>query len=422
MTASHATRVADTRLRPGCAPSLYDLTRPEVIADPWPWYADLRARGPVLWDPYTGSWLITRYADITAVLAHRDAFTVWMDHQRRAETAPPAMRRAFCYLDRIVAFVEAADHTRLRRVLAGPFGPASIAGLDAEVAALVTDALDRVVADAAMEVVADLASRVPLQVISRLLGCQDVDLATLRRWSAAWGTVIAAPGHLLFDADQILADVDELIDYLTGLVAAHRARPRGTVTSALAAAAEAGDLDHDEVVGNLMMLLAAGNETTANVIANAVAALADMPPLADLLRGASGLLPTAVEELSRLYPSNQYTARIARTAQTIHGHPIAAGQSVVLMLACANRDPDAFGNPDAVLLDRPATPRHLGFGHGPHYCFGAALARLEIRHVMQGVLARCLDLRPAGSREWRANPNLRGLATLPVTFRPTTNH
>ncbi len=424
MTATPTTRVTDSRAGTGApVPSVYDLTRPEVIADPWPWYDRLRERGPVLWDPYSGSWLLTRYADITTVLADRDNFTVWMNHERRAASAPPRMRRAFFYLDRIVAFVDSADHARHRRVLAGLFSPANTARLDREISDLVTAAVDRVTATGRMEVVADLASRVPLQVISGLLGCQDVDLATLRRWSAAWGAVVAAPGHLLIgvDTDQILADVDALIDYLVDLVAAHRTRPRDTVTAALVAAADVGDLDHDEVVGNLMMLLAAGNETTANVIANAVAALADDPPLADLLRDVPDLLPAAVEELGRLHPSNQYTARIARTDHTIHGQRIAAGQSVVLMLACANRDPDAFSDPDTLLLDRPATTRHLGFGHGPHYCFGAALARLEIRHVLAGVLARCPDLRPAGTREWRANPNLRGLATLPVAFRPTGN-
>jgi len=422
MTASPTAPAAGSRPDSGRAPSLYDLTRAEVIADPWPWYAGLRKRGPVLWDPYTGSWLVTRHADITRVLSERDTYTGWMDHQTRAAQAPPAMRRVFGYLDRIVAFANTDDHVRLRRVLSGSFGPASIAGLDGEVAALVIEALDRVVSAGAMEVVADLACRVPLQVISGLLGCQDLDLTTLRRWSAAFGAIIAAPGHLLVGDDtHLLAAVDELIDYLIGLVAAHRSQPRGTVTGALVAAADAGDLDDTEVVANLMMLLAAGNETTANVAANAVAALADDPVLTEHLRQWPDMVPVAVEEIGRAHPANQYTARVVRTDHTLHGQRIVAGQSVVLMLACANRDPDAFPDPDTLLLDRPSTPRHLGFGHGPHYCFGAALARLEIRHILAGVLARCPDLQPAGPRQWRANPNLRGLAALPVTFRPTTN-
>src|SRR5947207_9083548 len=98
----HSISAAGTGLVSGRAPSLYDLTRPEVIADPWPWYAQLRQRGPVLWDPYTGSWLVTRHADITGILSNRDTYTGWMDHQTRVGQAPAAMRRVFGYLDRIV--------------------------------------------------------------------------------------------------------------------------------------------------------------------------------------------------------------------------------------------------------------------------------------------------------------------------------
>jgi cytochrome P450 len=242
--------------------------------------------------------------------------------------------------------------------------------------------------------------------------------------------VVAAPGHILTgpNRDRVLADVDELIAYLKALVAAHRTRPRDaaprdaarrdTVTWALVRAADAGVLDEDELVGNLMMLLAAGNETTTNLISNTVAALMDHPWLPHLLRGQPDLVPQAVEELGRLYPPNQYTARIARADVDLHGHRIPAGLSVVLMLAAANRDPQAFPDPDVLKLDRPMTPRHVGFGHGAHYCFGAPLARLETQQVLARVLIRCPNLRPAGPRRWRGNPNLRGLAELPVRFGP----
>jgi cytochrome P450 len=122
-----------------------------------------------------------------------------------------------------------------------------------------------------------------------------------------------------------------------------------------------------------------------------------------------------------VYPPTQYTVRTALTTIDIGGRRIGAGQSVVLMLAAANRDPAAFEDPDTVRLDRPARPRPVAFGHGPHFCFGAPLARLETQLVLAGLLARCADLRPAGERRWRANGNLRGLAALPVTFRHAAN-
>jgi cytochrome P450 len=112
--------------------------------------------------------------------------------------------------------------------------------------------------------------------------------------------------------------------------------------------------------------------------------------------------------------------RTARTGIEVGGARIAEGQSVVLMLAAANRDPAAFEDPDAVALDRPAKPRPVAFGHGPHFCFGAPLARLETQLVLAGLLSRCTDLRASGERHWRANGNLRGLAALPITFRHRT--
>src|SRR5204862_51063 len=118
-------------------PTLYDLSRPEITADPWQWYARLRALGPVVRDRATGSWLVTRHADVTAVLADKARFTVFMDHKARTGQAPAAMRRAFFYLDRIIAFVDALDHSRQRSALAGPFTRPNVQDLDHLVAGLV---------------------------------------------------------------------------------------------------------------------------------------------------------------------------------------------------------------------------------------------------------------------------------------------
>jgi cytochrome P450 len=252
----------------------------------------------------------------------------------------------------------------------------------------------------------------------------EVELATLYRWSTAWGHVIASPGHLpTGDTQQLRADLDDLIASLHATVAAHRAGGPApdTVTGLLVGAVADGRLRETELIGNLMMLVTAGQETTGNLISNAVAALLDQPGLARRLGANPELLPAAVDELARVYPPTQYTVRTARTAIDIGGRRIAAGQSVVLMLAAANRDPAAFEDPDTVRLDRPARPRPVAFGHGPHFCFGAPLARLETQLVLAGLLARCADLRPAGERRWRANGNLRGLAALPVTFRHAAN-
>ena len=143
--------------------------------------------------------------------------------------------------------------------------------------------------------------------------------------------------------------------------------------------------------------------------------MVDDPALAQRLRAEPELLPAAVDELARLHPPTQYTVRVARTRLDLGQRQLEPGHSVVLLLAAANRDPAAFPDPDSARLDRPARPRPVTFGHGPHFCFGAPLARLETELVLGRLLTRCGPLHAAGERRFRANGNLRGLATLPVT-------
>jgi cytochrome P450 len=395
--------------------SLYDLARPEFIADPWPLYRWLLANDGPYWDPGVRSWLVARHADVSRLLDDR-GLSAATDHARAAAFAPPELRHLFPLLDAHVSFVDPPDHTRLRGLLGDPFKPRHLTALADWIRALVDDVLAG--AGDRFDVVADLSLPVPLQVIRHLLGMEDVDLATIHRWSTAWGHVVAAPGHLpTGDTRRLREDLDDLIAGLSAAVSAHRAGPRDTVTGMLVRAADAGRLSGAELIGNLMMLVTAGQETTGNLISNAVAALLDRPGLAELLRARPDLLPAAVDELARVYPPTQYTVRTARAAISVGGQRIEPGQSVVLMLAAANRDPAAFPDPEQVRLDRPAKPRPVSFGHGPHFCFGAPLARLETGLVLAGLLAHGTDLRPAGERRWRANGNLRGLAALPIIVR-----
>ena len=398
--------------------TLFDLHRPQVIADPWPLYRQLLADPRPVWDRPCRSWLVSRHADVSRLLADR-RLSVVMDHARVARAAPAAMRPWYPLLDAHVSFVDPPGHTRLRSVLAASFKPAAVSMLDGFIAGLVEAALDRARTAGRMDVVSDLAYPIPLRVMQHMLGLDGVDLPTLRRWSAAWGEVVAAPAHLpTGETGQLVADVNDLIGFLRRVVARHQAAPRDTVTGLLVRAASDEVLTEDEVIAGLMMLVTAGHETTAGLIANIVAALLDDPHLAARLADAPDLLPAAVDELARLHSPTQYTARTAPVDIEIAGQPIRAGSSVVLMLAAANRDPNAFPDPDHVLLDRPATPPAVAFGRGSHFCFGAGLAQLEARLTVGRLLARCADLRPAGERRWRPNPNLRGLATLPITVRP----
>lgn len=401
--------------------SLYDLQRPETIANPWPFYDRVRAVSPY-WDPTVRSWLVAGHADVSRLLSDR-RFAAAMNHDRAAAIAPAALRHLFPLLDAHVSFVDGPDHVRLRRILAQPFRPDPVRSWTGLVAGLVDGVLDRFTPVGAMDVVHDLAYPVPLGVVRHVLGLTEVDLPTLRRWSNAWGEVVAAPGHLpTGDTGPLLAAADELIGYLRATVVAHRVRPRPGITGALVAATDRGELSDPELIGNLLMLVTAGHETTANLIGNAVAELLDHPGLADRLRRSPELIPAAVDELARLHPPTQYTARTAGQDVVVGGRSVRAGQSVVLLLAAANRDPAVFEDPATARLDRPALARSVAFGHGPHFCFGAPLARLEVELTLRAVLRRWVDLRPAGPRRWRSNANLRGLDELPVRFAAIGPH
>jgi cytochrome P450 len=363
-----------------------------------------------VWDGRAGCWLVARHADVAALLVDR-RLSAAMDHGRIAAIAPEPTRHWYPLLDAHISFVEGADHARLHAVLAALFRPRALVAVSDFVTDLARDAVAAVAPGGRMDVVADLAWPLPLAVMAHMLGL-SVDLADLRRWSSAWGQVVAAPAHLpTGDTRQLRADANDLIDYLRGVV---RSPAPGTFAARIAA-----ELSETEAVAALQMLVTAGHETTANLIGNAAAHLLDHPETADLLRTRPDLIPATVDEFGRLYPPTQYTARTALEPLVVGKHLIPRGASVVLMLAASCRDPDAFPDPDTFRLDRPASPAPLTFGRGVHACFGAPLARLETAAAIGALLAGCADLRPAGTRRWRDNPNLRGLDSLPITFRPS---
>jgi cytochrome P450 len=397
--------------------SLRSLQRPEVIASPWSFYARLRREAPVHFDPCLQSWLLTRHADVASALAD-PRFSAELRHETRPGglvAAQASMHRALRYLDRHVSFADPPTHTRLRGALAPPLRPGHVRLLERCVAVVVAEALDELDAAAAPDAIDQLAARVPLRVIQQLLGLDGVSLSTLRRWSNAWGDVVAAPGHIpTADRAEVMKAVDELVDGLCELVAEHRRDPsRASITGALVGAVADGALSEDELIANLMMLVTAGSETTANLIGSAVLELTRNAALWERLRADRTLLGAAVEELARVHPPTQYTARTALEDVEVGGQPIARGQTVVLILAAANRDPDVFGQPDVVWVERPNTHRHVAFGQGAHRCFGAPLARMETRLVLDGLLD---GERPvaAGPSRWRLNANLRGLDSLPI--------
>lgn len=391
--------------------TLYNLVRPEILADPYPLYHQLRSSDPVHWDPSLGSWVLTRYADVASAL--QDAR---LSAQRVAWTGEPhePLSRA---LSKQMLFLDPPDHTRLRRLVHKSFTPRMVESMRPRIEQRVNELLDAAQNAGRMDVIHDLASPLPITVIAEMLGVPVEERRQLKNWSNDFAALI---GTLSLTEDRVLQARQStmmMTDYLSEVVRERRQSPRDDLLSALIAAEEQGDaLSAEELVLNSVLLLVAGHETTTNLIGNGLLALLRHPEERRRLLEEPALIGSAVEELLRYDSPVQFTDRIARESLEIGGQRIEPGQTVTMVLAAANRDPAQFPEPDRLDLGRREN-RHVAFGHGIHFCLGAALARLEGQIGIQTLLSRFPGLR-LGSRtlHWRANQVVRGLQSLPVLF------
>jgi pimeloyl-[acyl-carrier protein] synthase len=392
---------------------------PEVHEDPYPLYHRLRAEDPVHRSPL-GFWVLTRHADVLAVLRDprmsRDP-----RHSERVE-----LLRSSAELDQLLAseeaapsmlFVDPPDHTRLRTLVNKAFTPAAVERLRPRVEAIVAGLLDRVAGAGAMDVVEDLAYPLPVTVICELFGVPEADHDRFRAWSRR--LVRLLDPLVAADAlEEALRARLALRGYLRDLIAERRAHPTGDLLTALIAAEDEGhQLTQAELVSMCVLLLVAGHETTVNLIANGLLALLRDPEALAGLKAEPGLAGSAVEELLRYDSPVQFTSRHALADLDLGGCRVRAGETVVAVLGAANRDPAQFPDPDRLDLARRPN-RHVAFGGGIHFCLGAPLARMEARIAIPALLARLpgLELGP-GPPVRRDTVTLRGLASLPVTFR-----
>ena len=443
-----ATLVGPPDLVPGTLPDGDEaveaaLRPPSFTSNPYPTYARLRAEAPVYWSPYFQQWLVTRGELVTEIARTWEIFSsVGWDSfflsQLPADLRPeiPTVIDHFRTVN--ISTTDPPVHTRLRRLLSKAFTPRRIATLEDRVRSRAAGLLDDLGDDLddgddgrsgngrgtggeiEFDLIAALAYPLPVAVIGELYGVGDSDHGDLKRWSKAvvayTGSSVAHP-HLARELDVALA---EFRAYLRGLVAERRRRPCDDLLSDLVAAVDEGDrLTEDELVATSINLLFAGHETTTNLIGNGTLALLRHPDQLDLLRRRPELLPGAIEELLRFDSPVQRVRRITTRDIVIGGRDIPKGTPVTAFLGSANRDPAQWDRPDELDVTRPDV-FPASFGGGPHYCIGAALARLEGRVAFEALLDRFDELRLADSFENRWHPNVafRGLVQLPLRGVP----
>jgi cytochrome P450 len=400
--------------------SLSNLQRPEVRANPYPFYAQIQAQDPVHWDEAMGFWVITRYTDVASAFNDKRfsrAEGLMKGFKRLPESEQATAKPVYGAFSKMMTYADPPYHTQLRGLVSKAFTPRVVEQMRSHIQQLVDHLLDTVQARGQMDVIHDLAYPLPIIVIAEMLGLAVEERQRFKTWSddlfATLGVVRRAP-NLMGKAAQSLA---EMTDYITTLSKERSLQPKEDLLTGLVMAVDEGNrLTQEELVANVGLLLAAGHETTTNLIGNGMLALLRNPDQRDKLRDNSTLIESAVEEMLRYDNPVQIVYRSATEDVELEGKPIRQGQLVNLMLGAANRDPAHFSEPERFDITR-SEGRHMGLGLGIHFCLGAALARLEGQIAFTTVLRRFPDLRLAtDTLAWQEHPTFRGLKSLPVAF------
>ncbi len=467
-----ATVVGPPDLAPGPLPDGDEaveaaLRPPAFTTDPYPTYAKLRQEAPVYWSPYFQQWLVTHGELVTEIARTWEIFSsVGWDAfflSQLPDDLRPEIPTVIDHFRTVnISTQDPPVHTRLRRLLSKAFTQRRIGTLEDRIRARaeqLLDALDRGEGrrgegagnggrggrsrdgdasgtgprsadgngpgardEVCFDLIETLAYPLPVAVIGELYGVGDDDHTDLKRWSKA---VVAYTGSSVAHADlarELDTALAEFRAYLRALVADRRREPRDDLLSDLVMAVDEGErLAEEELVATSINLLFAGHETTTNLIGNGTLSLLRHPDQLAVLRQRPELIPGAVEELLRYDSPVQRVRRITTCDILIGGREIPKGTPITAFLGSANRDPHQFDRPDELDVTRPDV-FPMSFGGGPHYCIGAALARLEGRIAFETLLDRFADLHLDDGFENRWHPNVafRGLVELPLRGVPAS--
>jgi cytochrome P450 len=372
-----------------------DLGDPAVLADPLAAYGRAREAGPVarLGVPGFGTmWVVTRHDGARAMLSDPRFAPAAASYQR-----PDVPARCLPYL-RTMQEMDGSEHARLRRLVSPAFNPRRAAGFRDRIAAIVDALLDRLpVEGGEVDLLAGFAGPLPMEVICEIVGVPEADRPRWREWGAA---VVAGHGAAFAEA------IPAIIDGAKEVVARRRVEPADDVVTDLLDT----DLDETALVTFVWHLVLAG-QTPTNLVANAVDTLFAHPGQ----RAAFAATGAGVDELTRWCGPQLLTIpRFATEDVDLYGVPVAKGEPVTAALGAANRDPRVFADPERLDLDRPNAAAHLAYAHGPHFCLGAPLARVQTEVALTTLLRRFPDLSPAGQPRRVPDPGTLRLLSLPV--------
>ena len=383
-----------------------NLFSDECRRDPFGTYAQLRSASPVLRvPPPFDAWIIFDYQGVKRVLNDHEAFS----------SAVPAPPNWFIFSD-------PPQHTKLRVLVSRAFTPRVVENLEARTLAIARALLDARLRAGEMDMAKDYAVPLAMTVIAELIGIPAEDGERFRGWSDTILTLTYTRSGGP-DAEKAAADFravsEEMRDYLAGMIADRRANPREDLITRLVLAEVDGErLSHDEILGFMQLLIVAGQETTANLVDNAILCFIEYPLQLQRLRDFPVLLPSAIEEVLRFRSPVQWMMRAPKRDVTLGGQTIPAASLVLPMIGAANRDPNMFDDPDRFDVTRNPNP-HIAFGHGIHLCIGAALSRMEARIALTEFLERTESFALASDEPWepRRALHVHGPSRLPIRLQ-----
>ena len=318
--------------------------------------------------------------------------------------------------------VDAPDHTRYRKLVSRAFTAKAVAALRSRTEEIAAGLLDGLAArGGGIDLMTEYASLLPATVIAEMLGAPVAMSRQFLAWGAEAGKSLDA-GLTLREFRRSEAGLRALQGWMEGHFADLRAHPRDNILSTLVHAQSAeGKLTQDELTATAMLLLAAGFETTVNLIGNGVALLVEHPEQRERLRAEPGLWPNAVDEILRFDSPVQRTGRVAHRDTVVAGERVSAGRAVITLLGGANRDPEVFADAGRFDVGRPNAGEHVAFSSGIHYCLGAGLARMEGEVGLRALFDRFPDLALSGAPHRRSTRVLRGYDAMPVRLAATVD-
>jgi cytochrome P450 len=388
---------------------MLDFLSEDMRRNPFPIYDVLRPQ-QVFQPPGSDVWMVLEYEAVKHTL---------QDHETFSSAAAGAGSQPAQWL----IFSDPPRHTKLRGLVMRAFTGRMVSNLEPRIRELSRGLLDDKIARGEMDLAVDFSIPLPMMVIAQMLGAPSTDWPRFKHWTDVMLDLsqTVAGGEQAQRAEEAFGVIDaEMNAYLSSLLEQRRARPEDDLLTKLLDAEVDGErLDQGELLGFFQILLLAGSETTTNLINNAILCFLEHPRELARLRASPELLPSTIEEVLRYRSPVQATFRVTKRAAELPGGVIPAGSLVLPLIGSANRDPGHFFEPNRFDIARDPNP-HIAFGHGAHFCLGAALSRLEAKVAIGDLVNRLAGFELAGSEPWEPRKafHVHGPARLPIRFEP----